>query len=71
MTGINLAAAFVFRLYGVTPDQVRLRQGKARTFHLSLAVSLIALIALVAWMHRIVKIRCTTARNRRRSVVGD
>ena len=49
LIGINLTGAAVFRLYGVTPDLVRLRQGKARTFYLSLAVSLIALIGLVAW----------------------
>lgn len=49
LIGINLTGALVFRLYGVTPDLVRLRQGKARTFYLSLAVSLIALIGLVTW----------------------
>jgi uncharacterized membrane protein len=49
LIGINLTGALVFRIYGVTPGQVRLRQGKRRTFYLSLAVSVVALIALLVW----------------------
>ena len=49
LIGINLTGALVFRIYGVTPDQVRLRQGKRRTFFLSLGLSLIALPGLLTW----------------------
>lgn len=49
LVGINLAGAGVFRVYGVAPDLDRRRQGKKRRFHLSLRVSVIALISLLLW----------------------
>jgi len=49
LIGINLSGALVFRIYGVTPGLVRLRQGKKRTFYLSLGLSLVMLITLLAW----------------------
>jgi uncharacterized membrane protein len=49
LIGINLTGALVFRLYGVTPQLVRLRHGKRRTFYLSLGFSLVALIGLLIW----------------------
>lgn len=49
LIGINLSGALVFRIYGVTPDRVRLRHGKKRTFYLSLGLSVVILVGLLVW----------------------
>jgi uncharacterized membrane protein len=49
LIGINLAGALVFRLYGVTPRSVRLRQGKRGTLFVSLSLSVIVLIGMLGW----------------------
>jgi uncharacterized hydrophobic protein (TIGR00271 family) len=49
LVGINLSGAIIFRLYGLSPKGARYRRGKAWVFPASLAVTLVALGALLAW----------------------
>ncbi|HEY9735353.1 MAG TPA: DUF389 domain-containing protein [Trichocoleus sp.] len=49
LSGINLSAAAIFRMYGLSTQGARYQRGRRRVFPASLGVSAIALAALLSW----------------------
>jgi uncharacterized hydrophobic protein (TIGR00271 family) len=49
LVGINLSAALVFRLYGISAQGARYKRGKRWVFPVALTFTLAALIGLLAW----------------------
>lgn len=49
LVAINLSGSIVFRIYGLFPKGAREQQGDPRVFRVSMVVSSLALIALLAW----------------------
>jgi uncharacterized membrane protein len=49
LVGINLAGSIVFRQRGLTPSLRRYDRGRRRLFYVSLAVTAVALVGLLAW----------------------
>lgn len=49
LVGINLSAAAIFRLYGLSAQGARYNRGKKWVFPASLAVTVVALIGLLSW----------------------
>lgn len=49
LVGINLSAALIFRLFGVSAVGVRYQRGKKRIFPLALVLTIAALAVLLSW----------------------
>ena len=49
LVGINLAAATVFRLYGLSSQGARYKRGNKRLFPIAMAITVAALIALLSY----------------------
>ncbi|MGB7439584.1 MAG: DUF389 domain-containing protein [Coleofasciculaceae cyanobacterium] len=49
LAGINLSAALIFRLFGVSAVGVRYQRGKKQIFPLALALTIAALTGLLSW----------------------
>ncbi|GAB4379898.1 MAG: hypothetical protein Kow00121_35000 [Elainellaceae cyanobacterium] len=49
LVGINLSAAILFRLYGLSPRGTRYKRGKRQVFPIALGVTVLALTGLLAW----------------------
>lgn len=53
LVGINLAAALVFRIYGLSAQGSRYQRGKSRIFPIVIAATLAALAGLLIWQFSI------------------